>query len=337
MSRHPRPSVVTLAGVFIAITALLSLIELSSALTYWGTVEMQDALKPAIRQLEAAGVTVTITELLGILRWIGLGLIPLLVAALVCSIYALRGDRPSRVAATVLAVGAGLISLPLGVFGLLQATMLFLAAGALWSPDANRWFRGEPAPAARDAAPADVPTAGAPVAFGDSPDPSLDPSPDAPSGAPPAPVDRSAVGTAAGARPSSVVTAGVVAIGGSFLAAAMAVVYLLVYTFQREAQIVAVLQGPFGEHFSRADVEAGMRIASWAFWAVLPVAATGLLGGIALLARLRIGRPALLCWAWASALVGLLMLPLGLLAIAASVAVVLLLRRDDVRAWLSAL
>jgi hypothetical protein len=134
-----------------------------------------------------------------------------------------------------------------------------------------------------------------------------------------------------------VVTAGVVAIAGSFLAAGMAVVYLLVYTFQREAQIEAVLHGPFGDHFARADLEAGMRFASWVFWAVLPLATTGLLGGIALLARLRIGRPALMFWAWASALIGLLMLPLGLLAIAVSVAVIILLRRDDVRAWLSAL
>jgi hypothetical protein len=134
-----------------------------------------------------------------------------------------------------------------------------------------------------------------------------------------------------------VVTAGVVAIAGSFLAAGMAVIYLLVYTFQREAQIEAVLNGPFGEHFARADLEAGMRFASWVFWAVLPLATTGLLGGIALLARLRIGRPALMFWAWASALIGLLMLPLGLLAIAVSVAVIILLRRDDVRAWLSAL
>jgi hypothetical protein len=325
VTKQPRPSVVTLAGVFIAITAFLSLTELTSALTYWATVEMQDQLKPALRQLDAAGFEMTMTELLRILRWVGLGMIPLLVAALVCSIYALRGDRASRVAATALAVGAGVISLPLGVFGLLQATMLFIAAAALWSPDANRWYRGEPATKAK--APATAPVEPAVTAA---------PPPDDPAqAAPVAPAAPTA--QPAGSRPTSVVTAGVVAIAGSFLAAGMAVIYLLVYTFQREAQIEAVLNGPFGEHFARADLEAGMRFAYWVFWAVLPLATTGLLGGIALLARLRIGRPALMFWAWASALVGLLMLPLGLLAIAAAVAVIVLLRRDDVRSWLSAL
>lgn len=320
MTKQPRPSVVTLAGVFIAITAFLSLTELASSLTSWGTVEMQDQLKPALRQLDAAGFEMTMAELLRILRWVGLGMIPFLVAALVCAIYALRGDRPSRIAATVLAVGAGIISLPLGVFGLLQATMLFLAAGALWSPDANRWYRGEPATAP------EVPAVATTVA-----PPAQDPA-HAAAVAPAAPAAPTA-----GSRPTSVVTAGVVAIAGSFLAAGMAVIYLLVYTFEREAQIEAVLHGPFGDHFARADLEAGMRFASWVFWAVLPLATTGLLGGIALLARLRIGRPALMFWAWASALIGLLMLPVGLLAIAVSVAVIVLLRRDDVRAWLSAL
>lgn len=308
----PRPSVVTLAGVFIAITAFLSLTELITVLTDWGSVEMQDAMKPALRELSASGITLTMTELLAIMRWIGLAVIPFLVAALVCSIYAIRGDRRSRVAATVLAVGAGLMSLPLGVFGFLQATMLFLAAGALWSPDANRWFRGEPAPAPAE-----------PAAFGE-------PADEAPNPTPPPPA-------AVSSRPTSVVTAGVVAIAGSFLAGGLAAIYLLVYTFQREAQVEAVLNGPFGDLFTRADLEAGMRFASWVFWAVLPLAAVGLTGGIALLARLSIGRPTLLVWAWASALVGLLMLPLGLLAIAASVAVILLLRREDVRAWLSPL
>jgi len=317
VSKQPRPSVVTLAGVFIAITAFLSLTQLASALTSWGTVEMQDQLKPALRQLDAAGFEMTMTELLRVLRWVGLGMIPLLVAALVCSIYALRGDRPSRVAAAALAVGAGVISLPLGVFGLLQATMLFIAAAALWSPDANRWYRGEPATALPAQSPVDGPVQATPPA---------PPAPAAPPVSPPT-----------GSRPTSVVTAGVVAIAGSFFAAGLAVIYLLVYTFQRETQIEAILRGPFGDLLTRADVEAGMRIASWVCWAVLPLAATGLLGGVALLARLRIGRPALIFWAWASALVGLLMLPLGLLAIAASVAVVVLLRRDDVRSWLSTL
>lgn len=310
MSTLPRPNVVTLASVFIAITAFLFLTELISALMDWGTVQMQEELQPAVRELERNGVEFTMSEMLRGLRWVALAMIPLLVAALVCAVYALRGDARSRLTASVLAGGAGLMSLPLGGIGLLQATMLLLAAAALWSPDANRWYRGERTPV---------------VGFGDtgSPPPA-DP-------VPPPPVEPA--GRAS--RPTSVVTASVVAIAGSTLAAFMAAIYLLVYTFEREAQVEAVLHGPFGDHLTRADLEAAMRVAAWLFWAVLPLAAVGLLGGIALLAGLRIGRPALIGWAWTSAVVGLLTVPLGLVAIAAAVVVIGLLRRDDVRSWRS--
>src|SRR6185295_11121551 len=78
----------------------------------------------------------------------------------VFSIYALRGDRAARVMTTILAVAAGLVSLPIGVFGVLQATMLFVAAGALWTSEARRWYRGEPAREVPAAAPTAQPSDG---------------------------------------------------------------------------------------------------------------------------------------------------------------------------------
>ena len=146
--KQPRPSVVTLACVFVAVTAFLTLTELITALMDWATVDMQAGLRPILRQLAAVGAVLTMTEVLQYLRWFFLAMVPFSVAAMVFSIYALRGDRRARVMTTILAVAAGFVSLPIGVFGVLQAAMLFLAAGALWTSDARRWYRGEPAPEA---------------------------------------------------------------------------------------------------------------------------------------------------------------------------------------------
>jgi hypothetical protein len=308
VSKQPRPSVVTLAGVFIAITAFLSLTELISALMDWGSVEMKDALRPALRQIDAGGVDVTMTQLLRVLRWASFAMVLYLVSAMVFAIYALRGDRRSRTASSALAVGAGLMSLPLGAFGFLQAAMMFLAAGALWSPDARRWYRGE---AAREAE--------SPAAFGDSAMPT-----------PPPPASGSA-----GERPTSILTAGIVAILGSVLAVGLAVLFLGVHHFARQAYVDAVLEGPFGDMVTRTDVELVMQVMFWISIVILPVAAIGLLGGIAVLARLRIGRTALIVWAWAMGVVGLFLLPLGLAATAGAVVVLLSLRRADARDWLA--
>jgi hypothetical protein len=305
--------VVTLACVFVAITAFLSLTELISALMDWGTVEMKDALLPALRQLDAGGVSITMTELLRVLRWVGFAMVPYLVSALVFAIYALRGDRRSRTATSILAAGAGLMSLPLGLFGLLQAAMMFLAAGALWSPDAQRWYRGE-------ARPEPVP----PAAFADT---------DSPTSSSPTPPPPPALPMAG--RPSSIVTAGVVAIVGSVLAVGLAALFLVVHRFARQTYVDAVLDGPFGDMVTRADVETVMQVMFWLSLAMVPVAAIGLLGGIALLARIRVGRMALIVWSWAMGLAGLLLLPLGLVAMAGAVAVLVLLRRDDARDWIA--
>lgn len=71
---------------------------------------------------------------------------------------------------------------------------------------------------------------------------------------------------------------------------------------------------------------------------ILPLALAGVLAGIALLARRRLGRTAALWWAWTTAALGVVMLPvgllpMGLLATAVATAVIVLLRRDDARQW----
>jgi hypothetical protein len=325
--KYPRPSVVTLACVFIAVTAFLSLTDLIGALMNWGTVDMQDALQPALRELRSSGFDTTMPALLAVLRWVGLGLIVFVVATLVFSVFALRGDRSARIFTTVFAVGAGVVSVALGPIGIVQATMLFIAAGALWSPTASRWWRDEPdavraaAVAALEATPTQLSVPPADVTEVPTTGPTREP------------VPVVAPGTE---RPASVLTAGLVTILGSLAAAGFALLYLGVYTFARPAYVEAVTTGPFKELITADELDLIMTVTFWLSIALLPLAATGVLGASALLARRPIGRIATLVWAWAAAFVGLIMFPLGILATAGAGAVIVLLLRDDARSWTSA-
>lgn len=324
--RHPRPSVVTLACVFVAVTAFLTLTELVSALMDWGTVGMQEGLQPLLKGLRLAGADVTTTELLGFLRWCALLLVPFTVSTLVFAIYAMRGDRAGRLMTTVLAVVAGVLSMVVGVFlvgvvGFLQASMLLLAAGALWSPEASRWYRGEPA--------LRRPVAGVgPAAVPDDPNVTEAEYAPPPGSALPSPAYRAI-------RPPSVMTASLLTIFGSLAAAGFASLYLIIHTFARAEYIDAVKSGPFGDMITADELDLMMRVTFWASIVVLPLAFAGLLGAAALLAQRRIGRTATLGWAWVTAALGLVMLPIGLLATAGAGAVIVLLARDDARRWTS--
>jgi hypothetical protein len=301
--------------VFIAVTAFLTLTSLITALMDWATVDMQTSLRPILRTLAAAGAVVSMTEVLHYLRWFLLAMVPFTVAAMVFAIYALRGDRTARVVTTILAVAAGFVSLPIGVFGVLQATMLFIAAGALWTSDATRWYRGEPPvevpPPTADTQPSDAEATAAAL-----PPPSAAQAMPAPTG-----------------RPTSVMTAGLLTILGSLAAAGFAATFLAVYTFARAAYLNAVKSGPFRDLLTERELELAIQVSFWVSLVILPLALAGILGGIALLARRRVGRTATLWWAWITAALGLFMLPVGLVATAGAGAVIVLLRRDDARQW----
>jgi len=134
-------------------------------------------------------------------------------------------------------------------------------------------------------------------------------------------------------RPASVLTAGLVTILGSLAAAGFAVSYLGVYTFARDAYVAAVNTGPFKDMITNDELDLVMKVTLWVSIAMLPIASAGVLGGVALLARRPVGRTATLACSWAAALLGLVLFPLGLLATAAAGTVIVLLLRDDARAW----
>ncbi len=320
MTATPRPPVVTVACAYVGFSAFLLLFQLIQLLSNWGTIEMQDALEPALTELDQQGVTFTMGELLGTLRWVGLFGVLVLVAGVVFAIYAARGDQASRIGLTVLAVITGMLMVPLGWLGLLQAFFLFFAATTLWSPDARRWY------AARQGK-----TAATDI---DAPTPAPPPAPAAQASVQeswPAPVQAGP--KAPTQRPRAVLAAGLVTVIGSSLVGGLAAVYLLVYGLAGDEYVRVVQDSPFADTFSADEIQDRMQAAFWGCLVALPLAITGLGAGLSLLARLRVGRVATLALSWITAAVGIVTLPPGLLATGAAVAVIVLLNRDEARAW----
>jgi len=329
MSATPRPTAVTLACVFVGFSAFVLLLTLVQALTEWGTIEMQDGLEPTLKTLREQGFDLSMGELLGTLRWIGMVCVLLLIAAIVFAFYAARGDQVSRIGITVLAAVAGLLIVPFGWVGLLQAMFMFTAAFMLWSADARRWYTALHAPAG-DALP---PGLGGPAqtdtssAVDQQANPWAAPAQSVSTVEAPPPAPRSAH------RPRAVLVAGLVTVIGSALAGGLSGLFLLVYGFARDEYITLVQEGPFADMFSSGELDDALRAAFWACLVMLPLAAAGFAAGLSLLARLPIGRAATLALAWITAAAGVLLVPFGLLGTGAAVAVIVLLNRDESRAW----
>jgi hypothetical protein len=318
MAATPRPQAVTLACVFVGFSAFVLLLQLIQALTEWGTIEMQDGLQPTLDELRERGFDVTMGELLGTLRWAGLVGVLVLVAAIVFAFYAARGDQVSRIGITVLGVVAGLLVIPLGWSGLLLAMVLIGAATMLWSTDARRWYAAQHASAGAETTDTDPEPAANPWAA---------PAQSEPAAEEPTPPVRSTH------RPRAVLAAGLVTVIGSALVGGLSGLYLVIYGFARDEYITLMQEGPFADLYSAAELDDALRAAFWACLVMLPLAAAGLAAGLSLLARLPIGRAATLALAWITAAAGVLMIPFGLLGTGAAVAVIVLLNRDESRAW----
>ena len=318
MSATPRPPAVMMACVFVGFSAFVLLLELIQALSEWGTIEMQDGLKPTLTTLHEQGFDLSMAELLGTLRWVGLACVLVLVAAIVFAVYAARGDQVSRIGLTALAVVTALLLVPFGWLGLLQAVFLFAAAYFLWSSDARQWFAAQRASTGADAPGVDPNVAPNPWAAPVQSEPAAE--------GPAAPVRSTH-------RPRAVLAAGLVTVIGSALVGGLSGLYLVVYGFAREEYVRLVEDGPFADLYSAGELDDALRAAFWACLVMLPLAAAGLAAGLALLARLPIGRAATLALAWITAAAGVVLVPFGLLGTGAAVAVIVLLNRDESRAW----
>ena len=318
MSATPRPSAVTLACVFVGFSAFVLLLELVQALSEWGTIEMQNGLEPTLTTLREQGVDLSMGELLGTLRWVGLVCVLVLVAAVVFAVYAARGDQVSRIGVTALAAVTGLLLVPFGWLGLLQAVFLLAAAFILWSSDARQWYAAQHAAAGTDTPDVDPDAAANPWAAPVQSEPTAE--------TPVAPVRTTH-------RPRAVLAAGLVTVIGSALVGGLSGLYLVIYGFAREEYVTLVEDGPFADLYSAGELDDALRAAFWACLVMLPLAAAGLAAGLSLLARLPVGRAATLALAWITAAAGVVLVPFGLLGTGAAVAVIVLLNRDEARAW----
>jgi hypothetical protein len=134
-------------------------------------------------------------------------------------------------------------------------------------------------------------------------------------------------------RPRSVLVAGLVTVIGSLLVGGISTLYLVIYAVARDEYVKAIKDGPFADWYSPGELDDALRVAFWICLALVPLAVAGLAAGFSLLARLRVGRAATLALSWITAAVGVVLIPFGLLGTGAAVAVIVLLNRDESRAW----
>ncbi|EFQ82199.1 Tat pathway signal sequence domain protein [Aeromicrobium marinum DSM 15272] len=140
MSAERRPPAVTLACVFIGVSGLLLLVNLISALTSWGSLELQEAVQSELDSGLLGDQDLSLATALEVLRYALLVLVVVAIAATVLAFATARGDRAARLVLTVLCgLGAVVFALS-GFVGLLPAIFLAGSAFVLWSPESRVWF-----------------------------------------------------------------------------------------------------------------------------------------------------------------------------------------------------
>lgn len=325
-----RPPQVTSACLFIGLSCGLLLYTLIGLLTSWSSIDVQEGLADAF---DASGVAMTD----GRVESIRIGLqvvIVLLVAGLVCAIYALRRHAPSRIVLTVIAALTALVFLVIGFpIGLIPAAFAVYAVVQLWSPPARRWFAGEaePAPAATPARP--------------------DPFAVRPAGGEPGPVASGPVGTGAPiayapvpqhhqpgpGRPRAVGTLTLVVTIASGLALVGSLVMVAAFTLARDELVAEYQTSSFTRSLDLTTEEwhALLRLLSVAFavFAILSVAAIVAVLGLA--RRSRAAATTLLVLSILTVGVGVVTLPLGLIWSGLAVWAIILLRRPELQGWLA--
>lgn len=132
-----RPPAVTLACAGAAFAAFLVLTSTIGLLADWGSLELQEVVTEVIDEAGLAGSLSLDTALSWLQAWFYV-VVVLAVAVLVLAAYTVRGDRPSRVALTVLCAFGGLMGAMFGA--IIPGIVLIAATFMLWWPEARVWF-----------------------------------------------------------------------------------------------------------------------------------------------------------------------------------------------------
>lgn len=326
-STTPRPRSVTLGCVYGGIGGALTTILVFETLSNWGSIELQEALTSAFAQV---GADPDLDTVLPVLRWFVLAIMVAAIAATVFAVYAARGHLASRMGLTILAAGAGALSVFAGVAGIFPAVLAFLIVYLLWNAPARHWYA--------------VVNGRTPLSLGAAPavDPAPDPAPaatrptapgiDAPA---PPPYDPAQHAPAAG-RPRPVRLALIVALVGGVLGTGLSGLVLAAVVGLNSEVVRQYEESPLlRDQLDASGMSADqlVTLVTWLFAAWFAVSILLVIAVAWAATGRRSGWWALLVASVLAAGLGALGLPLGLVWILGAIVVVVQLTRPEARAW----
>ncbi len=299
-----------MAAVFVGLTSLIVFGSLTSALSSWGSIELQDAVRDALNQPPLESMDLSVPQFISWLRWAAYVAVLLSIAGMVFAVFTARGHRSSRISLTVMC-GLAFFGFVLigGIAGLFPAALAAVCAVQLWSPESRAWFNAKNGVAA-PVTPTALPPAGAqPVA------------------------PQSVTAPQAAARPKSVHVAGLVTLIASWLVLMFSAYFILVYTTARQSYVDSISKGSTKEMLD----EYGIVPADFVDWMFIFFAICGVLALMAcvsaalLLKGARHARIATMVLAGVAAPVSFLLIGVGWPWTAAAVFVLVKLSRPDAR------
>lgn len=214
-----------MACVFVGLTSLIVFGSVTSALSNWGSIELQEAVGDALKDSRLSSAGLSVTEVIVWLRWVLYGVLFLSIAGLVFAVFVARGHRASRIYLTIMC-GLTFIGFVVagGLLGLFPAALAVVCAFQLWSQDSRAWFDAKNGGTARSqtavvAPPDPVPPSAAPVA-----------------GPIPVPAQQT--------LPKPVRIAGLVTLIASLLVAVFSAYYAFVYFVARDSYVESLSEDP---------------------------------------------------------------------------------------------
>ncbi len=85
-----------MACVFVGLTSLIVFGSVTSALSDWGSIELQDAVRDALDDPALEGIDLTVAEVVEWLRRAAYVVVVLSIAGVVFAVFTARGHRASR-------------------------------------------------------------------------------------------------------------------------------------------------------------------------------------------------------------------------------------------------
>lgn len=136
----PRPRQVTLASVVAGVGASLVLVNIFSVMADWGSASVREQVEEALESGPFGPVDISVDTALSMLRIMLMIVAAGCVAAVVFAVYTARRHRAARIGLTALAGGWAVLSLALGLAGMLLAAIAIGCVILLWSAEARMWF-----------------------------------------------------------------------------------------------------------------------------------------------------------------------------------------------------